>query len=70
VGAIKGWGFAPFTGGPLSLIDTVGVAEFVAECDRMAQAYGERFTPNQLLRDMAAKGDSFYGRFAPQKQAA
>lgn len=70
VGAIKGWGFAPFTGGPLSLIDTIGVAEFVAECDRLAQTCGERFTPNQLLRDMAAKGDSFYTRFAPEKQAA
>jgi 3-hydroxyacyl-CoA dehydrogenase/enoyl-CoA hydratase/3-hydroxybutyryl-CoA epimerase len=70
VGAIQGWGFAPYTGGPLSLIDTVGTAEFVRECDRMAQAYGERFAPNKLLREMAAKGESFYGRFNPKQQAA
>ena len=70
VGAIQGWGFAPYTGGPLSLIDAIGAADFVRECDRMAQAYGERFAPNKLLRDMAAKGDSFYGRFDPKKQAA
>ncbi|MDP1670839.1 MAG: 3-hydroxyacyl-CoA dehydrogenase family protein, partial [Alphaproteobacteria bacterium] len=70
VGAIQGWGFAPYTGGPLSLIDTVGVAEFVRECDRMAQAYGERFAPNKLLREMATKGESFYGRFNPKQQAA
>jgi len=70
VGAIQGWGFAPYTGGPLSLIDTVGAAEFVRECDRMAQAYGERFAPNKLLREMAAKGESFYGRFNPKQQAA
>jgi 3-hydroxyacyl-CoA dehydrogenase/enoyl-CoA hydratase/3-hydroxybutyryl-CoA epimerase len=61
VGAILGWGFAPWTGGPLSLIDTVGVAEFVRECDRLAQAYGPRFAPNPLLRRMADKGETFYG---------
>ncbi len=27
IGAILGWGFAPWTGGPLTLIDTVGVAK-------------------------------------------
>ncbi|MEQ1887701.1 MAG: 3-hydroxyacyl-CoA dehydrogenase NAD-binding domain-containing protein [Alphaproteobacteria bacterium] len=70
VGAIQGWGFAPYTGGPLSMIDTIGAAEFVRECDRMAQAYGERFAPNKLLREMAAKGESFYGRFNPKQQAA
>jgi 3-hydroxyacyl-CoA dehydrogenase/enoyl-CoA hydratase/3-hydroxybutyryl-CoA epimerase len=64
IGAILGWGFAPWTGGPLSLIDTVGVAEFVRECDRLAQAYGERFTPNALLRRMAETGETFYGKKA------
>jgi 3-hydroxyacyl-CoA dehydrogenase/enoyl-CoA hydratase/3-hydroxybutyryl-CoA epimerase len=61
IGAILGWGFAPWTGGPLSLIDTVGAAEFVRECDRMAQAYGPRFAPNALLREMAKGGSTFYG---------
>ena len=60
VGAILGWGFAPWSGGPLSLIDTVGVAEFVRECDRLAQAHGPRFAPNALLRKMAEKGETFY----------
>jgi len=62
VGAILGWGFAPWTGGPLSLIDGVGVARFVAECDRLASAYGPRFAPPKLLREMAARGEGFYGR--------
>ena len=61
VGAILGWGFAPWTGGPASYIDGIGVAEFVAQCDVLAEKYGERFSPPQLLRDMAAKGESFYG---------
>jgi len=64
VGAIFGWGFAPFTGGPLSLIDTVGVEKFVAECKGLAKKYGVRFKPPKYLRDMAAKGETFY------KQAA
>jgi 3-hydroxyacyl-CoA dehydrogenase/enoyl-CoA hydratase/3-hydroxybutyryl-CoA epimerase len=63
VGAILGWGFAPWTGGPISLIDSVGVAAFVQTCDRLSQTYGDRFAPPQLLRDMAAKNDTFYGRF-------
>lgn len=70
VGAIIGWGFAPWTGGPLSLIDMVGVKAFVETCDNLAQKYGERFKPNKLLRDMAEKGDTFYARFAPEKAAA
>ncbi|MFP3945206.1 MAG: 3-hydroxyacyl-CoA dehydrogenase family protein, partial [Alphaproteobacteria bacterium] len=70
VGAIFGWGFAPYTGGTLSLIDTVGVARFVEECERMAAAYGERFEPNALLREMAQKGETFYGRFNPRAKAA
>jgi 3-hydroxyacyl-CoA dehydrogenase/enoyl-CoA hydratase/3-hydroxybutyryl-CoA epimerase len=70
VGAILGWGFAPYTGGPLSLIDTVGTKKFVEECDRLAQKYGKRFLPGKLLRDMAEKGETFYGRFNPAKKAA
>jgi len=62
IGAIFGWGFAPFTGGPFSFIDTYGVAAFVAEADRLAQAYGPRFTPPQMLRDMAANGEQFYAK--------
>ncbi|MFC7333237.1 3-hydroxyacyl-CoA dehydrogenase NAD-binding domain-containing protein [Rhodocista pekingensis] len=70
VGAILGLGYAPYTGGPLSMIDTIGVARFVAECDALAQKYGERFSPPTLLRDMAADGRSFYGSAAAARVAA
>lgn len=60
IGSIFGWGFAPYTGGVLSLIDTVGVDTFVKDCDRLAQKYGPRFSPPKLLRDMAAKSETFY----------
>ena len=60
VGAILGWGFAPYTGGPLSYIDQIGVAQFVARADELAAAHGARFEPPALLRRMAAEGTSFY----------
>jgi 3-hydroxyacyl-CoA dehydrogenase/enoyl-CoA hydratase/3-hydroxybutyryl-CoA epimerase len=60
VGSILGWGFPAYLGGTASQIDTVGAARFVAECDALAQAHGERFVPPRLLRDMAAQGKGFY----------
>jgi 3-hydroxyacyl-CoA dehydrogenase/enoyl-CoA hydratase/3-hydroxybutyryl-CoA epimerase len=60
IGSIFGWGFPAWTGGTLSLIDTVGIQEFVAECDRMAAAYGERFEVSDWLRERADQGKSFY----------
>ena len=60
VGSVLGWGFPSYTGGAVSYIDFVGADAFVAECDRMAQAYGPRFAPPQSLRDMADAGGAFY----------
>jgi 3-hydroxyacyl-CoA dehydrogenase/enoyl-CoA hydratase/3-hydroxybutyryl-CoA epimerase len=70
VGAILGWGFAPWTGGPISLIDGVGAKAFVETCDRLAQQYGKRFAPPALLREMAKKGETFYGRFGVKAKEA
>jgi 3-hydroxyacyl-CoA dehydrogenase/enoyl-CoA hydratase/3-hydroxybutyryl-CoA epimerase len=64
VGSILGFGFAPYSGGTLSYIDMMGVKRFVEQCRKLEAKYGERFKPAQLLLDMAAKGESFYGRFA------
>jgi 3-hydroxyacyl-CoA dehydrogenase/enoyl-CoA hydratase/3-hydroxybutyryl-CoA epimerase len=64
IGSIMGLGFAPQTGGAISLIDQVGIKKFVAECDALAQRYGQQFAVPKLLRDMAAKGESFYGKKA------
>jgi 3-hydroxyacyl-CoA dehydrogenase/enoyl-CoA hydratase/3-hydroxybutyryl-CoA epimerase len=59
LGAVFGWGFPSWSGGTLSLIETVGVANFVAECDRLAQRHGARFAPTTQLRDMAAEDKGF-----------
>jgi 3-hydroxyacyl-CoA dehydrogenase / enoyl-CoA hydratase / 3-hydroxybutyryl-CoA epimerase len=70
VGSILGFGFAPFTGGTLSYIDFMGTKKFVELCHKLEAKYGSRFTPPKLLIDMAAKGETFYGRFPPKQQAA
>jgi len=62
VGSLMGWGFAPHRGGVFSHIHTIGVAEFVAQCDALAAAHGERFTPTESLRKMVEDGSSFFDR--------
>jgi len=69
VGAILGWGFAPYTGGPISMIDTMGATEFVMRCETLTGKHGKRFQSNKLLRDMAAAGETFYGRFGERAAA-
>ena len=70
VGSILGFGFAPFSGGTLSYIDMMGTKAFVDLCRRLEKSCGARFAPAKLLIDMAAKGETFYGRFAGQARAA
>ncbi|MCB2109794.1 MAG: enoyl-CoA hydratase/isomerase family protein [Defluviimonas sp.] len=70
VGAILGWGFAPWSGGPFSWLDMIGAQQAVGICERLASAHGARFAPPALLREMAAKGQSFYGRFGAGARAA
>lgn len=60
LGAIFGWGFAPWTGGPMSHIDTIGLDAFVRKAESLAQKYGARFNPPQKFRDMAAKKETLY----------
>lgn len=70
VGAIFGWGFAPWSGGPFSWLDIIG-ADYAAErCDQLSAEFGDRFACPPLLREMAEKGQTFYGRFAPESRAA
>ncbi len=56
---IYGIGFPPFRGGALHYIDDMGVAEFVARADKLAD-YGPLYTPTDRLREMAANGESFF----------
>lgn len=60
VGAVLGWGFPAYRGGPIAYADTVGVKQFVTRCDQLAQRHGERFIAPELARRMAARGERFY----------
>jgi 3-hydroxyacyl-CoA dehydrogenase/enoyl-CoA hydratase/3-hydroxybutyryl-CoA epimerase len=59
IGSIFGWGFAPFKGGTLQYINDYGVPEFVERSRKLAQDYGPRFEPPELLLKMAKKEESF-----------
>ncbi len=71
IGSIFGWGFPPYTGGTFSYIDGIGVQAFVAEADRLAAAYGDRFVVPASLRSMAEEGRSFFATpAAPAREVA
>ena len=63
VGAILGWGFAPWSGGPFSWMDIVGAGRAVQLCEGLTERHGSRFDPPPLLRELAEAGESFYGRY-------
>lgn len=69
LGSVYGWGFPAWTGGTISYIDTIGIATFVREADRLAQLYGPRFAPSAWLRARAERGESFYAE-APVPEAS
>ena len=63
VGAVLGWGFAPWSGGPFSWLDRVGISKAVEVGDSLAHGVGDRFNTPALLRDMAKdQTATFYGR--------
>ena len=70
VGAILGWGFAPWSGGPFSWLDIIGAARAVDICRSLTAQFGPRFHAPKLLLDMADKGETFYGRFGSETAAA
>ena len=62
VGSILGWGFAPFTGGVLQFINTVGPAAFAERARELAARHGGRFAPAQIVVRLATQD----ARFADQ----
>ncbi|WP_027503095.1 3-hydroxyacyl-CoA dehydrogenase NAD-binding domain-containing protein [Rhodococcus sp. UNC363MFTsu5.1] len=61
VGSILGIGYPGWTGGVVRYIDQYpgGAQGFVERAHELAQRYGERFEPPQLLLDKAAAGGTF-----------
>ena len=60
IGAIFGFGFPPFRGGPLRHADDLGAARLVADLERLAERLGPRFAPCEVLQDLARRNAKFY----------
>ncbi len=58
--SIFGWGFPSYTGGVLSLIDTLGLSAFVASCDALAEAGNTAFRVSAGLRQRSAQQEQIY----------
>ncbi len=69
VGAILGWGFAPWSGGPFSWLDMIGAGQAVEICESLG-GHGPRFAVPKMLGEMAESGSTFYERFGTQAKAA
>lgn len=59
LGSIFGIGFPAWTGGALQFINYVGIGEFIARADELANTYGSRFTPSAILHGKAQDGQIF-----------
>ncbi len=62
VGAILGWGYPAFRGGPIGWLHTLGPKEAVAKLEHLAALHGARFAPPDMLKHMATSGERFYPR--------
>lgn len=60
IGAIFGIGFAPFRGGPLRYIDSLGLPNVVNTLNSLAEKYGKRYKAAKILTSMAKAGKTFY----------
>jgi len=55
IGSIFGWGFPAWTGGTIQFVNHVGARAFTARAQELAQRYGERFAPPELLSKHAGQ---------------
>ncbi len=60
VGAVFGFGFPAFRGGPFRYVDATGVAAVVEQLEELEYRFTGRFSPAELLVQMARRGDRFY----------
>ena len=60
IGAVLGLGFPPFTGGPFRYIDSIGVAKVVQRLEDLANRFGKRFTPANILYQYAQNNQTFH----------
>jgi 3-hydroxyacyl-CoA dehydrogenase/enoyl-CoA hydratase/3-hydroxybutyryl-CoA epimerase len=67
VGAVLGLGFPPFFGGPFHYVDGLGASAVADRMKQLADSHGPRFTPAELLLQMAKGDRRFYPRAGERK---
>jgi len=60
IGAIYGFGFPPFRGGPLRYLDDLTADRVYADLQRLADRLGPRFTPCEAIVEQARARKRFY----------
>jgi len=60
VGAVYGFGFPPFRGGPFRYIDSLGAAEVVRQLEELNDRFPGRYSPAELLVGMARRKTRFH----------
>lgn len=60
LGAVLGLGFPAFTGGPFQYLDTIGCKKAVNRMEKLANKFGQRFLPTQIIYDYERKKQKFY----------
>ncbi|MDE2341094.1 MAG: 3-hydroxyacyl-CoA dehydrogenase, partial [Alphaproteobacteria bacterium] len=56
---ILGYGWPPYTGGPMFWGERVGLAKIVAKLKELQAMHGDFFKPAALLEKLAAEGRMF-----------
>ena len=59
IGSIMGIGAPVWTGGLIQFVNTYGLERFIARCDELAEAYGERFKAPENVGAKLAEGALF-----------
>ena len=62
VGAVFGFGFPAFRGGPFRYMDTLGASEIVKQLEELNDRFPGRFEPAEQLVYMARRSERFYSQ--------
>ena len=60
VGAVLGWGFQPWSGGPFGWVDMIGTERAINICENLTKKFGPRFIAPKLLYNLDTLGEGFY----------
>ena len=60
IGGVFGVGFLPWSGGPFSYMNLLGLDHVVNRMEHYSSIHGPKFNPRPLLKSMADKGGKIY----------